>query len=66
MKKKVAIALAAVALLYACLAFVGGALAMRIPRLPLVGSPALLGLNYEDVSFPARTDGTVLKGWSGR
>ena len=63
MKKKVALVLAAAAFLYVSLSFVGGALAMRIPRLPLVGSPASVGLYYEDVSFPARTDGTVLRGW---
>ena len=63
MKKRVAIVLAAVAFLYVSLSFVGGALAMRIPRLPLVGSPASVGLDYQDVSFPARSDRTALKGW---
>jgi dienelactone hydrolase len=63
MKKRVAIVVAAVAFLYVGLSFVGGALAMRIPRLPLVGSPASVGLDYQEVSFPARSDGTVLKGW---
>jgi fermentation-respiration switch protein FrsA (DUF1100 family) len=63
MKKRIAVGLAVIAVLYVSLSFVGGALAMRIPRLPLVGSPAAVGLDYEDVSFPARADGTALKGW---
>jgi dienelactone hydrolase len=63
MKKRFAIATAVIAFLYVGLSFLGGALAMRIPRLPLVGSPASVGLEYEGVSFPARSDGTVLRGW---
>jgi pimeloyl-ACP methyl ester carboxylesterase len=63
MKKRVVVALAVIAFLYTSLSFVGAAFAMRIPRLPLVGSPASVGLTYQDASFPARSDGTVLKGW---
>jgi pimeloyl-ACP methyl ester carboxylesterase len=63
MKKRLALVLAVVMLLYVGLSFVGGAVAMRIPRLPLVGSSASVGLVSQDVSFPARADGTILKGW---
>jgi pimeloyl-ACP methyl ester carboxylesterase len=63
MKKRVVVALAVIAFLYTSLSFVGAAFAMRIPRLPLVGSPVSVGLAYQDASFPARSDGTVLKGW---
>lgn len=36
---------------------------MEIPRLPLVKSPASIGLDYEDVSFTSRDDNVVLRGW---
>jgi alpha-beta hydrolase superfamily lysophospholipase len=36
---------------------------MRVPRLPLGDTPASVGLAYEDVSFPSRTDKLTLKGW---
>ncbi|GAJ17132.1 unnamed protein product, partial [marine sediment metagenome] len=39
------------------------AIVMKIPRIPLDDSPASVGLNYEDVSFPSRVDGITLKGW---
>jgi alpha-beta hydrolase superfamily lysophospholipase len=57
------IVLAVAAFLYAGLSFLGGALVMQIPRLPLTGSPAAAGLDYESVAFPARGDGIMLKGW---
>jgi hypothetical protein len=64
MKKRFIVsALAVVVGLYVVGSIVGGAAAMRIPRLPLVGSPAAVGLGYADVSFPARADGTLLQGW---
>jgi hypothetical protein len=63
MKKRVIVsAVAVVAGLYVVGSFAGGAVAMRIPRLPLFSSPAAVGLAYADVSFPAR-DGTLLQGW---
>ena len=37
--------------------------AMTIPRLPLVYEGSSLGVPYEDVSFPSRTDNVSLKGW---
>jgi len=35
---------------------------MEVPRRPIEGSPASVGLIYEDVSFPSR-DGITLRGW---
>ena len=35
----------------------------NIPRLPVEGSPAAVGLAYEDVAFYSRNDGILLKGW---
>ena len=61
--KIVGIALAVVLILYLVLSVVGSILIMDIPRLPVNGSPASVGLTYEDVSFPSRDDGIVLKGW---
>jgi pimeloyl-ACP methyl ester carboxylesterase len=57
------IVLAVTAFLYVGLSFLGGALVMQIPRLPLASSPTAAGLDYENVSFPARADGIMLKGW---
>jgi pimeloyl-ACP methyl ester carboxylesterase len=37
--------------------------AMRIPRLPVVGSPESVGLEYQDVSFMSRGDNVTLRGW---
>lgn len=53
-----AVALAA----YVGLSIFGATALMEIPRLPLHGSPASVGLAYEDVSFTTR-DGIVLRGW---
>jgi len=36
---------------------------MKVPRLPLGDTPASVGLAYDDVSFPSRTDRLTLKGW---
>ena len=36
---------------------------MEIPRLPVVYSPASLGVPYEDVAFKSRGDNVTLKGW---
>ena len=32
-------------------------------RLPLASSPAVFGLNYEDVTFPSAVDAVPLRGW---
>ena len=34
-----------------------------IKRVPIEGNPALLGLSYEEVSFPSIDDGLILYGW---
>jgi len=53
-----------IAVLYVGLSVAGAILVMRIPRQPLNGSPASVGLNYNDVSFPVRNDRiVVLRGW---
>jgi len=49
--------------LYVALCAMGAVLAMRIPRLPLKGSPASAGLTYTDVSFPSRNSNFTLDGW---
>ena len=36
---------------------------MELSRMPLEDTPASVGLVYEDVSFPSRIDGLLLKGW---
>jgi pimeloyl-ACP methyl ester carboxylesterase len=36
---------------------------MDIPRLSLKGSPAVVGLAYENIAFHSRGDGILLKGW---
>lgn len=63
--KITAIVLAVILVLYVGLSVFGARLAMEIPRLPLdtEGSPASIGLAYEDVSFTSRGDGVLLRGW---
>jgi uncharacterized protein len=53
----------ALVILYIGLSILGAILVMSIPRLPVKGSPASVGLPYNDVSFPARNDNITLKGW---
>jgi fermentation-respiration switch protein FrsA (DUF1100 family) len=36
---------------------------LKLPRFPLDKTPDSVGLTYESVSFPSRSDGTLLKGW---
>ena len=36
---------------------------LKIPRIPLGQTPDSVGLAYENVCFPNRIDGTLLKGW---
>jgi pimeloyl-ACP methyl ester carboxylesterase len=61
--KKTAIVFAIILVFYLGLSILGAILTMDIPRLPVNVSPSSVGLNYEDVSFPSRGDGVVLKGW---
>ncbi len=59
----VAIVLAVFLTIYTGLSAFGAVAAMEIPRLPLMGSPASVGLAYQDVSFNSRTGNILLKGW---
>jgi len=54
-----------VALAIAFLAISGflGRSMTKVERVPIEGSPALLGLRYEDVSFSSRADELTLHGW---
>jgi pimeloyl-ACP methyl ester carboxylesterase len=53
-----------IVVLYAGLSVAGAILVMRIPRLPVEGSPSNVGLAYTNVSFPARNESNILlKGW---
>lgn len=61
--KVTVIVISTLLVLYTGLSIYGAVAAMEIPRLPLVKSPASVGLNYEDVSFRSRDDGVVLRGW---
>ena len=66
MKRVIKIALTAIAavlLLYTALSVVGAVLIMRIPRLRFTGTPASVGLPYNDVSFSSRYSSITLKGW---
>jgi fermentation-respiration switch protein FrsA (DUF1100 family) len=36
---------------------------LKLPRFPLDKNPDSLGLTYENVSFPSRSDSTLLRGW---
>ena len=50
--------------LYIALSVAGAILVMRIPRLPVDGSPSSVGMAYTNVSFPARNESNILlKGW---
>ena len=40
-----------------------GASATRVERIPVTISPADLGLDYEDITFPSREDHLTLHGW---
>lgn len=35
----------------------------RVARIAIEDNPSTLGLNYENVSFPAKVDGLMLRGW---
>ena len=49
--------------IYAGTSVLGAATAMDIPRLPLNGSPASVGLSFQDVAFDSRVDKVHLEGW---
>ena len=49
--------------LYLGLSVLGAAATMQLPRLPVNGSPASVGLTFQDVDFAARVDAIDLKGW---
>jgi pimeloyl-ACP methyl ester carboxylesterase len=55
--------LAACLLIYTLISIFGAVAAMEIPRFVVKGSPADVGLVYQDASFNSRTDGLRLKGW---
>jgi pimeloyl-ACP methyl ester carboxylesterase len=61
--KILAIGLGVFLVIYLCLSAYGAKQAMEIPRLPVVYSPASLGVPYEDVAFKSRGDNVTLKGW---
>ncbi len=48
---------------YLALIILGTLLAMDIPRVPVTETPAAVGLEYRDVSFPSRDPKIILKGW---
>jgi len=62
MIKKLLIALAAILVAYTGLSAFGAYRAMEIPRLPLTAVPDA-SLPYENISFPSRGEGVLLKGW---
>jgi uncharacterized protein len=49
--------------LYAGISILGASAAMDIPRLPVNGSPASVGLTFQNVAFDSREDKVLLKGW---
>jgi pimeloyl-ACP methyl ester carboxylesterase len=55
--------LVACLLIYTLISVFGAMAAMEIPRFEVKGSPADVGLTYQDASFNSRTDGLLLKGW---
>jgi fermentation-respiration switch protein FrsA (DUF1100 family) len=59
----IATVLAALLIVYLGISWYIAHSVMRVPRLPLYDTPASVGLAYEDVSFPSRTDKLTLRGW---
>ena len=57
------IVIAAIIVIYVGLSIGGARKAMLIPRLPLQGTPASVGLDYRDISFTSRDDNITLRGW---
>jgi len=62
-RKKIAILLIAIIILYISLSTLGAIFVMKIPRLPLEVTPMSVGLEYDNVSFESRDDKVLLKGW---
>ena len=59
----IVICLAVIMATYIGTSTLGAATAMSIPRLPLKGSPASVGLTFQNVSFDSRVDKVALNGW---
>ena len=55
--------LAVIIAVYVGTSTLGAAAAMGIPRLPLIASPASVGLTFQNVSFDSRVDKVPLDGW---
>ena len=55
--------LAVIMAVYAGTSVLGAASALGIPRLPLIASPASVGLTFQNVSFDSRVDKVPLDGW---
>jgi pimeloyl-ACP methyl ester carboxylesterase len=62
-KKTIAIAFSVILALYVGVSILGASAAMHIPRIPLNGSPADVGLRYQDAFFNSRVDNIPLEGW---
>ena len=50
-------------LLYGGISFIGARIVAFVPPKAVTKTPAVLGLNYRDVSFPSREDHLLLRGW---
>jgi uncharacterized protein len=61
--KMVVTCLAVIIALYGGTSVTGAAIAMDIPRLPINGSPASVGLAFHGVTFDSRIDKIPLEGW---
>jgi pimeloyl-ACP methyl ester carboxylesterase len=60
--RAILIAISITLIIYTGLSVFGAVAAVEIPRLALSGSPASVGLDYEDIAFPSR-DNLTLRGW---
>ena len=61
--KIVVTCLAVIMAVYMGTSVLGAAAAMGIPRLPLIASPASVGLTFQNISFDSRVDKVPLDGW---
>ena len=57
------IVVAAVVIIFTGLSAYLGYSMTRVDRVPVEGNPGLLGLSYEDVSFPSAVDHLTMRGW---
>jgi fermentation-respiration switch protein FrsA (DUF1100 family) len=62
LKVILAIMLAAIAAFLGISVYLGHSMT-AVERLPIAETPALCGLNYEEISFPSRVDELTLYGW---